>query len=86
MLINIVYEKCENAELLEKMKNISNNEEWDNLVREYGFSECMDAFGALYGDYEFSDVLYERMWDTLYSEMADELEYVIEWIKERRAQ
>lgn len=83
MRINVIYEECNNAELLEKMKRIKTYEEYQELVEsgEYYERECVDAFAAVNGGYMSE----EHLFDELYSKFYEEFEWEVKGALEYKA-
>jgi hypothetical protein len=81
MRIMVIYEECNNAELLEKMRQVKSFEDYQAIIDSgiYDRDECADAFAAVNGEYmgeeDMYDDLYSAYFNYLDAEIIDILEY-----------
>lgn len=80
--MEIEFEKCENAELIEKIKTVKDRYDYKELCSEYGADECADAFATVYWNLDsnmIGDTFYERVYEDMDNWFAYDVEEYLEW-------
>lgn len=81
MRIMVIYEECNNAELLEKMRQVKSFEDYQEIAKcgLYDDYECADAFAAVNGEYMSEEGIYDDLYESYFKDLDDEIIDTLEY-------